>query len=170
MRNAIVSFVVVFVVGCGMESGEVAPRNEVATSRQAVVRVPTRPTELSSWNWTNRFVPTSAKSAYLVAVQDPFDATAFLAWGFDVRSGEALFFVHGNKRAYLTRLQSQFDLDVSSFVVGAFYDPAFTWGGALVVNRPPPPPPPGGNDWTVWSGYAWDKALELDATANSFGM
>lgn len=165
LRITIVSVFTALLCACGV--GQDTSVEQTATVSQPLV-LASRPVELANWRWGTPFIRNTARSAYVVGVQDPYDASSFLAWGFDVRTEQALFFVHGS-RALFPRFQAQLDADLGGWAVGSIFDPSFSWGLAMQINKPPPPPPPGGIDWVTWSGYAWKKSLALHQTATTFG-
>lgn len=160
MRSEALMVAAAVLLGCGVEA---QPVSEVGTARQAL-SLPRTPIELSGWQWGRRLVPATARSAYLVIVQDPRDPASFLAWAYDVRAGgTALFFFRGQTASHLARLQDQVNVDVRSFVGGGTgFDPGFGWGTAQQVSKKPNPPPPVINDWTPWSQHAFNVAIELE--------
>jgi hypothetical protein len=162
VRNGMMAVVVgVAVLGCGNELSVAAP-TEVARQELTVIR---SPTQLETWDWGRRLVPTTAKSAYLVAVADPREPSRFLAWGYDVRSGAALFFVQGKTSADWDRLGAKVKADIGHFQAGgAGFDPGFSWGTASQVYGKPkgPIPLPGANDWSALGTKAFDAAKQID--------
>lgn len=161
MRIAMLVLCVSSLVSCGIEAddGEAGP---VATSRQGLT-VPRAPATLTASDYTRVLVPTSARSAFVVLTVDPTDATSFLAWGYDVRGAQVLFFFRGSQRE-LGRFQTKVAGDINACVG---FDPGFSWGLAGQLSKKPNPPNPG-NDWTPASTQALGAATLLHDGINSF--
>ena len=159
MRIALLSLMVF--ASCGLETTEAA---SVGTSRQAVVDL-SQPASLTTWDWTQPLVPRGARSAYLVAVQDPNSAKHFLAWGYDAKSGAAFFFVRGETGSHVDRFLAEFSRDAATAMA---FDPGFSWGSGIQISKKPDPPAPIG-DWRTWSRFALNKAVDLHTAANTFG-
>lgn len=140
MKSQMLLLCALLSMGCGI--GQESSAETPAVSSQAL-SIPTQPT---LYKPGFKFFASAPASAITVVSQDPTNAKAYLAYGFDVKNQKCAFFIRGDLaelKVMTTELNEQLRLFEQK-------DPLFH-GSAVVsqTGKPPRPPQPGGTDGSV---------------------
>jgi hypothetical protein len=146
----------------------------VVTAVPPMPTVQTTPIKVSAWPTTRPYIPATSGSAYVSVYRSPTDKTQFVAYGFDVRNAQMLFFVTGDRAteqdAFTSTIRvEQSKLPLLTGSVGA--------GTALFIQADvpiPPRPTPGINDPDLLrANFVWTMSASTHhfmADAQEYGQ